>query len=629
MKHKRYLYVLLRRLREALAKADEDELVRRLDAIIGPLAFYEVLPPTSILISITGPQGTGKSTLANKLLGLKTEEKLPTGLQRAERIPVILIYFDKTYGEYEQLREKPVKIYKFITNSDVPVFSVDVLTYEKGKQRVTRPEREDTFAFWYVYNNPVLKRLGPIVVLPGFELESAWEGVVLDLIKISDAVLYVVDKSRLAQREAKVMEEFMSRLNTPTVPIAVVTKSIGLDKTQKKDISSRLANFPVVFVDSIKDFGFKELDEIMVKMIASLPHGAQTLRIEELAKNSRRLAKKAKRIATTMLKDTSFEVTHIIEKVIEPLDETWNNIVKVIFETKIDDIINKRVNKAREEGRKAITEVSKGFVDKIKIVISGGPDLEKIEKIENAVKNAFIENLDEELIKLIEQTLTNFLHKDQDDLSNVVYMKKLLSIMLLSPVHGRKGETFNIKSIQEIEREIREAYNLSDRLIEFLKGNLDSSRNLGEEVRKFMMLVRKNPKDASLLTLNAVVSGVGATEAAAEASGGGIVSGTLPSAVAGIVSGVVAVVAASAVATVILRSARKMEYELDSYISMLALKLSDKMKSELIKRFEIFWNIYRWYIKWRLTQLLGESRDTKIALELLSAANDVLEATEK
>ncbi|MEO0297409.1 MAG: hypothetical protein ABIN23_08195, partial [candidate division WOR-3 bacterium] len=94
------------------------------------------------------------------------------------------------------------------------------------------------------------------------------------------------------------------------------------------------------------------------------------------------------------------------------------------------------------------------------------------------------------------------------------------------------------------------------------------------------------------------------------------------SAVAGIV---VAVIGGLSIYSIILRTSRKMEWEIERWIREYTFQMNQAIKNNFIIKLDEYWEIIKFYIKKRLTELMGLDREVKDRIFLYTILNDIKE----
>jgi len=550
------------------------KLASRLQSINEILQILKILPPTTTLITIAGPQGTGKSTLVNNFLNLKREEWLPTGLQRAERIPVILIpSIENT--------DLPVSIKKSVSDNPY-IMEEENLSYEEGRKRLMNPKENDKIAFWAVKNNNLLKSLGPIAVSPGYELDAKWSDTVLNIIKLTDIVIHVIDQSRMAQQEFKVLEEHIKDFNI--LKIAVVTKCAMLSEKAKTDLERILKEqgYIPVFVENKSNNNCPSnnpslLQDIIFSAYTSIPPQNYKEKIYRIIKDLQKILRKARQLVKkeeNSLKSRELDHDIVIENILAQIEEEWEQIKENIA-TRVDSVLNKYKKDAKDAGRKKINEITRGIMSKVKLFITGGLSLNEIEEIENAVLEPIIKKSQKELGEILDEQL-------KARFSNKKILEKLSTnlteLSLISNVNSSTTKypdsTENINAIKETFKEMVDIYSYFTKEIRPTDSSRDSSRD-SSKTQEAQNLPEK-------ITITGTIGSIGLGETIAEVGGGGLATGAASSLGAAIAGTAIAVIAALSISSIILRNTRQIEYALDDYIDALITEASSQIRYKLI-----------------------------------------------
>ncbi|MEO0211896.1 MAG: hypothetical protein ABIN66_08625 [candidate division WOR-3 bacterium] len=617
----------LYRLRSSLISCNEPELADKLEKFIREFWFYSLFEDAPTLLTIAGPQGVGKSTMVNTLLELSKETQLPVGEESCEHIPIVLMNMSRNDPRTKEADWKPVVVYQKTELRDETQFrKLESLSYDEGRERAIRPKEEDIVMFWYVVENPLLQRLSPIAVLPGLELEAPWVKAIRFILDISDIVIYTLDEARMAQETAAQMEEWIKENRLVVKPITVVTKSAIMSKEKQDDIVKTLSGygFSPIFTDSNERRGYEELGRAIMESLANVPphHQSEKLKgiliyeIEPILKKVDTIAKESEEFAER-------RENRLISEVLKELDEVWEKIVSDWIIDRVKSKVHERAEEARKRARAIAKEEFGGFFKKIKIWYCGGPSEGSIRKVESAIKDAFFSGLDEELSEALMQEISSRItplpKESASSLKENWVQNALMTILGSSP---KKIETTS----DELIKSFAEAEGLKDAMVRFLKSSVVDAIQFGEEIRAYSELIKRKGSSAAGLALSGAIGTGGAATAAIEAVGSGV-AGLAASVIVGIAGVVVAAVSCLALISSILRSSRKVEWEVEEFTRTLVGEAQRAIIEDFEKRLGRFWDRMRFVLKKDMERRMGLNENIRNAVllyENLKDARDTL-----
>ncbi|MEO0133187.1 MAG: hypothetical protein ABIK72_00290 [candidate division WOR-3 bacterium] len=616
----RRLYIQLRNLREALLPLGEErEVLDELEEINKILYFYGIFS-FAPLFTVVGPQGVGKSQMVNKLLNLKEEEALPVGEERCEKIPILLLPSKEEKMETE--------VYKWSSISEgettekklalkVPIVSTSPLSYEEARKEAIAPSSDDVIIFWYIKNNPSLERISQLAVLPGFELKAPWEDAVRCILNISDVVIYTCDWRRKAQASSEKLEEWIKEADIPYEPILVFTKSDAMTEDQKENIKESTKS-EVLFVGTGED-SEEEYENLWRKVSENLVNPSprrRVFRFKNILSKIGRILNKIEKIAKRRESQEILTTSRVLEEYINFLDEEWEKATRTLVISRVESILQKRAEKSLNYAREVAEEEFGSFGQKVKLWFTGGPDVKKIIKIENTLKEKFLRGLDEEIVEEINK-FAKLKVKEEKEKSETNWTFCTIAELLVAPIPKLEYK------MNEMVEDIKKAGKLSKELTEFLTNRLEDTQKLAQTAEMVRGFLTSNKKGFLLPSL--LSTGGGALTTAE-------ITGVLPftpagaaSIISAVVGGIVAAIGVLSIWSSILRTGRKMEWEIERWIREYTFQMNKAIKNNFIIKLDEYWEIIKFYIKKRLTELMGLDREVKDRIFLYTILNDIKE----
>ena len=613
------LYSSLYRLRESLINNDEFELADRLVGPMNSFWFYSLFSGSSTLLTVAGPQGVGKSLMVNTLLQLPKDARLPVDEISCEHIPVVLMHVDRNDPRYK--KTNPVEVYQKTEPNSNEFFKMETMSYEEGRKRAIKPKENDLVIIWRVFDNPLLQRLSPIAVLPGLEIKAPWEKAIKFILDVSDVVIYTLDNRRMAQDTAAQIEKWIKKSKLAVEPITVITKSETIGEKERNSIVKTMSEhgFNPIFIDSLSEkgaIGYKKLSEAITGSLVNVPIGIQTEKLKDiLSYKVAPILKEIEPVADERAKSINFEDNLIIKKAIEKLDETWEKEVRQIILDKAEKSIGEHVNKAVDSARKVAKKEFTGTWKKIELWFSGGPDIDSIIRIENVIRDELFSNLNRDISTSIENALSSQETQIQyENIDKKNWAPMSLMTILTTPIN--KVEV----TVDDLKKSFARAHSLNESMLRFFKSSIQDAKEFVQETRAFVNLLRTESVNTALAT---ALFGSGVIEASAEAAGGGLVVGSgVTSVIAGIAGVAVAAVSAISLYADILRSSRRMEWEVEKYIRELTRNSYDMILEEFERRLDRFWDIFKFHVRENLRQRIGLDDRLKNSIELYDNLKD-------
>ncbi|MCM8808320.1 MAG: hypothetical protein NC926_10380, partial [Candidatus Omnitrophica bacterium] len=177
--------------------------------------------------------------------------------------------------------------------------------------------------------------------------------------------------------------------------------------------------------------------------------------------------------------------------------------------------------------------------------------------------------------------------------------------------------------MNEMVEDIKKAGKLSKELTEFLTNRLEDTQKLAQTAEMVRGFLTSNKKGFLLPSL--LSTGGGALTTAE-------ITGVLPftpagaaSIISAVVGGIVAAIGVLSIWSSILRTGRKMEWEIERWIREYTFQMNKAIKNNFIIKLDEYWEIIKFYIKKRLTELMGLDREVKDRIFLYTILNDIKE----
>ena len=608
----------LKDLRRVLIKSEYLNEADELEHCMRSFWFYSLFD-SSCILTIAGPQGVGKSLMTNTLLHLSQEECLPVGEVSCEHIPIILV------PAPENAESGFAVLYSLNDSSDEnALLTTTRFSFKEAKEHALKPQTTDLVIIWHVKNCPTLGRLSPLVVLPGLELNAPWEDAIRFVLDVSDIVLYTVDSARKAQASATKIEAWMKDVDLTVPPVTVITKTDMMSSIEIDSLKKSLGSIDPVFIGqdlSDMDLQYEKLWDKVVSSRVFVPSRQKSNRFKRLLRKTRKIISSLHEQAFEGQKDADLDELLIVDRMIRNLDEYWNVAIKSKILDELDSNLaacrEDAINKGREQGKK----ITASFWKKTGLWIGGGPTVQSIINIENAIRHSYSNSKKGALGGIIESQLRGKLQINgspefEDDLGS------LMTLMLLNPINSMQKDTADlIKSMKDAGK-VNDAMN--DYVTRVTKGVKSSAGQLAE----LQSLIRKG-KGAKIAVSGTLAAG-GAATTLAEAAGGGF-AGWTASVTAAIAGAAIAAVAVSGITISIIRSSRDVEWQLENYTRSYAAELEEITRAQFSKKLEGFWVLMKYLIKNHLIELLGindKDRNTIALLSTLKRAKYYLDEAE-
>lgn len=616
----RGLYLSLLNLREALLQHNEEEreILSELEEITKILYFYSIFSPSPIF-TVVGSQGVGKSQMVNTLLNLKKEEALPVGEERCERIPILLLPTETKETEAEAYKWSSITKGEMPTKESslkVPVLSSFPLSYEEARKRAINPSADDAIIFWYIKDNPILERIGQLVVLPGFELKAPWEDALRCILSISDVIIYTCDWRRKAQASSEKIEEWIKEADIPYDPILVFTKSDIMTKDQKESVKEVSKPYEILFVGT-GEGSVEEYENLWRKISENLVNPSPRRRVfkfKNLLSKIGLILNKIEKIAKRKEAQEMLTTSRVLDEYISFLDAEWEKVTRTLIISQVESILKKRIENSLKYGRKIAKREFQGAWEKIKLWLAGGPDVEKIIRIENTLKKNFLKGLDKEIAEKVSNEVKKLKVKVKEKETKINWTTYTFLELLTTPLPKLEYK------MNEIVEDIKKAREMSKELAEFVRGGLEDARKIGQEIAKFRELVASDKKDILLPSVG-VAGGTGTFI--------GEITGIIKATAAGVPSIIVGAVgfavAAVSFSSIILRRSRQMEWEIEKYIREYTSQMYQAIKNRLIIKLDECWEIIKFNIKKRLTELMGLNKEIENRIFLYTTLKDAKE----
>ena len=619
-------------LRKSLIDNNEVELAAELEDPIRSFWFYSLFSNGSTLLTVAGPQGVGKSLMVNTLFELPKETGLPVGEERCERIPVVLTHIDKNDPKLEEATWKPVVVYKKTDPEETQFHIVETMSYEEGRERAINPRDDDAVIFWYVVDNPLLSRLSPIAVLPGLELEAPWAKAIKFILDVSDVVIYALDDARVAQETAEQMEKWIKKTKLAVKPITVVTKYGTIASTEKqRDLTNTLAEsgFSPIFIDSYSQvkggkMGYEELWKAITTSLINIPHGLQTEKLSYILKEKViPVLEKVRDVAKEEENYISLEENRLITAVLDRLDQLWKNVVRQKLLNEADAVVAKRADRAMEEARNIAEEEFRGMRNKIKIWFTGGPNVSSIAEIESEIKDQFFSGLNKKLSTSFEKTLSSRIKPiPKEPIAGDDWTANALIAIMTAPPREMLNTT------DDLIKSFVEAGKLGDSMFVFLKSSVNNAGAFAEEIKKYSEIIRSLRGGATGIALSGGIGTGGAVSAGLEATGLGV-AGVTASTIVGLIGASLALISGLALFSSILRSSRKMEWEVERYTRELVSENHRRILENIEQGLDRFWDAFKFVIKEDMMWRMGLDDSLIKAITLYECLKDAQDTARK
>ncbi len=629
---------------------EEEEIESSLNELIRYFYFYSTVGQLGHIITIAGPQGVGKSTLVNNILGLNEEESLPTEEGRGETLPVVLL------PRNTQSREEVV-IYRKSESGEWGTQHVEHLSYSDARDRITLTRNEDDLvAFWYVGGSKLLQRISPLVVLPGLELDSLWAPDIKAFINLSDVIMLVTDSSRSAQNSAKVIEDWIKEAEPPVKPIIVGTFADTMNDEELQSFKGFLKNADLPVFDVImcgidgcegktSEYEYSKLYDILIKALIHVPIDIKARNFRKYMRRTHRIVKRIENGLSQeqMIKNLSKQF--LVDDYMKRVDEYLKKIKDDIM-SQIGKILTQYESISIQRGREVREKEFKGF-QKLSIAL-GGVSVNKVIRIENAIKDVF---LSEELLYEIDNTLRDSLYKklpqefreveDNNIMSDRVgaeimqiedFYPVILTTLIAEPQDLIDTQELLISELQKNE-------DISQHAFQHIKNNLERGKKILEsmkkakthsprKVKKFTKktlsqlaetVTTKLPKEQAKVSANIMLASAGALEVFMEAVGAG-----LPGAVLTTIGAIIGVAFAAAglvgFTTSVIATGRAAEWEIDVYLRRYAEAAREEIEEQIRLNLERFLNRWAVYTRKLLLSSIGNDRNIYV-LETLKNVN--------
>ena len=342
------------------------------------LIAFHIRKDFQFLYSITGPQGTGKSHLANNIFKLNDSNMLPSEAGRCEQTPVILTFLSENDDE-----TKPVTKIKLIKKSEILneekkiVSSMlyrenEELTYEEAQYNILKDDAimyiwrvpySPELHYWKLDNNrrfPISPNLS-LLVLPGIEDGYRWSEFAKQSLTISDAVINVIDHPNYANIQGRNLINFIkdNNFNSPIIAVSFANSLPDKEEFRKKIVSDTGIN-AICFID-LPENGFESLSYIVTEKIiknSDYKNSYYNLKgIKKILRETSSLLKKTEKLFATSTDNWIFD--QVVDEMINSFKEKRKHQEKILFR-KIEETVNSHCDNVIKDTDK-ISDIVKKF----------------------------------------------------------------------------------------------------------------------------------------------------------------------------------------------------------------------------------------------------------------------------
>ena len=608
----------LRNLRGALIRMGFEEDADDLAECMRSFWLYSLFD-TAVVMTVAGPQGVGKSLLTNTLLELSEPESLPVGEGSCEHIPVILRPTPPNKGSGY------VEVYSTGTDGQGELFTRTELLYDEGRRRALTPHPGDRIIFWYIKDNPVLRRLSPLVVLPGLELGASWEESIRYTLGISDIVLYVVDASRKAQASAETLSAWIKEGDLLSPPIGIVTKADMMSPGQMDGMRETMGAYIPEFVGQDPQTSpqeFETLGQRIALELSRVPPARKNRKYRTLVRATKRTISSAKdKIVEAQARDDLQEMV-VVDRTLRSLDKFWTDKFRPRLVGALENGLAERRERASKSGTAHRKHITEGVLNKIGLLFTGGPSMDNVIEIEDAIRNEYAKELKKEITSLISTELKGRLATAADG-EPVEAIGSLMGIMMLTPVKSIQTDT------EQLISSLKEAGEVSKETAEYVKSVSNAAGDVLKDISKLRSAFGK--KAGGQMALGGTLATAGTATAAAELAGGGL-AGVSASVLAGVTGAAVAAVAVAGLASIVIRNSRQLEWDLHNYIRHYSAELEQETQTQFKKQLDAFWTLMQYEIRSHISEQIGLNdgdRHILLALSSIKHAKDALDAADE
>jgi hypothetical protein len=599
-------------LRDGLIEAGLSTLAeRQLSRLSRTLSFYHLLQETRVLTTIAGPQGVGKSTMVNRLLGLPQAAQLPVGEGSVEHTPIFLYPREAAVLHGIPATAKTIaRLYIEPGKTEIPSFEFEDFTdYEEARRVARSYGSRNLCLMWYVSDCAMLEQLWPIAVLPGLEIDAKWTDCIEQVIDITDLTLYTVDFKRKAQATSQILGEWVEKAGRK--PLVVLTKADLMSQVETSQLSQSVPDLDCllgIWPDSperTEDSYAKLRDEIGQRVINLPPEPRlSTLRgiIELLEAEVVDIRKELARAVTGRKSDFDDLITTMMDVVAGE----WDSLLKPRIRASMDKLVNEAAAEARDEVTSyAIAETS-GFFKKIELLVGGGPSLSVVRGIEKEAKRGFKEKLSSagEIISDNLQPLA--LPQPHDGKKAIVEQPEVVG----STIAWALSRSFDRETMKKSEIDSLQVLLNAKGLEEGMTKNaLSSVKSYKDLAAAMTSLIKEKPGSKAAVAVPIASAAGGGTATALEAVGAGF-AGATATTIASVVGIAVAVIGIASLTISVSRATRQAQFDLDGYGAKVVEALGKGIKEEFGFVLDRFWIAFKYQMRHYLQKLLGEDSDT-------------------
>jgi GTPase SAR1 family protein len=598
-------------LREGLIDSGLSTLAeRQLSRLSRTLSFYYLLQETRVLTTIAGPQGVGKSTMVNRLLGLPLEAQLPVGEGSVEHTPIFLYPREAAILHGIPPTSKTIaRLYFEPGKTDIPSYEFEDFTdYEEARKVARSYGSRNLCLMWYVSECVMLDQIWPIAVLPGLEIDAKWTDCIEQVIDITDLILYTVDFKRKAQATSQILDEWVKRAGRE--PLVVLTKADLMSQVEIEQLGQSVPDLDCllgIWPDSPERTGeaYAKLRNEIGHRVVNLPPEPRlsTLRdiIELLEAEVVDIRKELARAAIGRKSDYD----ELITQMMDTISEEWDALLKPHLRASMDKLVNEAASEAREEASSyAISETS-GFFKKIGLFINGGPSLSVVRGIEREVKRQFQEKFSTSGETLSDSLQLLALPQPRDGEKTIVEQQEVMG----STIAWALSRNFDRETMKKSELDSLQVLLNAKGLEEGMTKNaLTAVKDYKDLTAALSSLIKDKPGSKSASAVPVASAAGGGTAVALEAVGSGF-AGATATAIASIAGVAVAVIGIASLTISISRATRQAQFDLDGYGAKVVEALGKGIKEEFGYVLDRFWIAYKYQMRHYLQKLLGEDSD--------------------
>lgn len=227
-------------LRVLLERMDAPNLSDKCVDVINTIQAHCRLMEMDTVVTITGPQGVGKSSLANQLFEIPTDAHLPVTAGRGEKAVVLVKAVSSKEIQQGPVLEKTTPRSASAQspgNMTTIYWESKPISYSEARDSLIDKDKtysqEKTFYDWFIpridrkwkykkMSLPIEEMLS-LLVLPGIETNAPWSEFAKEALLVSDVIIFCIDTVRSAQNTSKIIREYVQELKF--LPIIVLSKA--------------------------------------------------------------------------------------------------------------------------------------------------------------------------------------------------------------------------------------------------------------------------------------------------------------------------------------------------------------------------------------------------------------------